>query len=78
VNSVYLTWTLATYARKPVSFPHRNSTHGGDPLFCFREASVGAQHANNLSTRCTTASSCLPEASKNISRVSLDGIGPLY
>ena len=64
--------------RKPVSSPHRNITHGGEPLCCFSEASVGVQQSNSVLTRWTTASSCFPEASKNISRDSLEGIGPLY
>src|SRR5689334_2013684 len=73
VKTVYFAETLLTYDRKPVSPPHLKITHGGEPFFLSCELGVGTQQANRRSTDRTTLSSCFSVASKNISRLSLEG-----
>src|SRR5690349_9607807 len=77
VNRVYLALTWVTYAGKLLMAPHWNTTNGGVGLLLACDFSVGVVQANSLSTASTTDPSCLAVASKNISRVSWPGSGPL-
>src|SRR5690625_3817565 len=58
--------------------PQRKTAHGGESRFWAWEELVGTQQPRSRSTVLTTESSCVSEASKNISRLSLEGWGPLY
>src|SRR5688572_16773198 len=58
--------------------PQWKITQGGLPFFFWWLSSVGTQHANSCSTVLTTRSSWVSLASRNISRDSLLGFGPLY
>src|SRR5690242_2227834 len=77
VNSVYLACTDATKAAKVLTLPQCSTTNGGRDFFLPRLSSVGTQQANSCSTRATTLPSRVSVASKNSSRVSLDGSAPL-
>src|SRR6476620_7349171 len=77
VNRVYFALTWVTYAGKLLMPPHWNTTSGGTGFSLAWVLSVGVQQPNSLSTASTTDPSCLAVASKNISRVSWPGSGPL-
>src|SRR5664279_3684583 len=76
-KSVYLALTDVTYARKLVMAPHLKTTSGGMGLSLACVLSVATQQEKSFSTAATTLPSCLAVASKNISRVSFPGSGPL-
>src|SRR6478672_5213787 len=76
-NSVYFTLTEVTYDGKLVIAPHLKTTSGGIGLSLACVFSVAMQQEKSFSTASTTLPSCLAVASKNISRVSLPGSGPL-
>ena len=77
VNRVYLALTEVTNAGKLVIAPQCRTTSGGLGFFWPALSSVGTQQLNSCSTASTTLPSCVPVASKNISRVSLQGSAPL-
>jgi hypothetical protein len=77
LKRVYFALTEVMKAGKLAIGPQCSTTSGGLGFFLPALSSVGTVQLNNFSTAATTLPSCLPDASKNISNVSLQGSAPL-
>src|SRR5215472_17270696 len=76
-KSVYFACTEVMNPGKLTTVPQLSWTRGGTALRFFTVSSVGTQQRNSASTCPTTLPPARSVASKNISRVSLHGSGPL-